>query len=116
MWYIKGVNDLEPAFRALSETHRRQILDLLLDHPRPVGELVECLQLSQPATSKHLRALRDVGLVRARIERQRRIYEICPEPLREIQHWLRPYRRLWSRSLDRLGHELEKLAEQENER
>lgn len=111
----RGVANLQPAFRALSETHRLQILGLLLDHPRPVGELVECLQLSQPATSKHLRALRDAGLVRARVERQRRVYEICPEPLRQIQHWLRPYRRLWSRSLDRLGHELEKLTIEETE-
>lgn len=81
-----------------------------------MGELVEYLRLSQPATSKHLRALRDAGLVRARIERQRRVYEICPEPLRQMQRWLRPYRRLWSRSLDRLGHELEKLAAEETER
>jgi len=110
------VAGLAPAFRALSEAHRLQIMGLLLDHPRAVGELVQCLRLSQPATSKHLRALRDAGLVRARIERQRRVYEICPEPLRQIQHWLRPYQCLWSRSLDRLGHELEKLAAEENER
>ena len=107
---------LEPAFRALSEHHRLKILGLLLEQPRPVGELVECLHLSQPATSKHLRALRDVGLVRARVERQQRIYEVCPEPLRAIQRWLRPYRRLWSRSLDRLAHELDVLAAREEER
>lgn len=106
--------ELEPALRALSEPHRRRILDLLLEHPRPVGELVERLRLSQPATSKHLRALRDVGLVRARVERQQRIYEVCPEPLREIQRWLRRYRRLWARSLDRLGNELEVLATKES--
>src|SRR5688500_11748677 len=88
---------------ALAEPKRRQILDLLAQRPRPVGELVELLGLSQPGTSKHLRLLRDAGLVRVRAEGQRRVYGLRPEPLRVLDEWLTPYRRLWSASLDKLG-------------
>jgi DNA-binding transcriptional ArsR family regulator len=95
------------SFAVLAEPTRREILDLLRDGERPVGDLVERLRLSQPAVSKHLRVLRDAGLVEVRPDAQRRLYRIRPEPLAEIDEWLAPYRRLWSRSLDRLERHLE---------
>jgi DNA-binding transcriptional ArsR family regulator len=95
------------SFAVLAEPTRRDILDLLRDGERPVGDLVEQLRLSQPAVSKHLRVLREAGLVEVRPDAQRRLYRIRPEPLAEIDEWLAPYRRLWSRSLDRLERHLE---------
>jgi DNA-binding transcriptional ArsR family regulator len=95
------------SFSALAEPVRRDILDLLREGERPVGDLVERLGLSQPAVSKHLRVLRDAALVEVRPDGQRRLYRIRAEPLSEIDEWLAPYRRLWTRSLDRLGRHLE---------
>jgi DNA-binding transcriptional ArsR family regulator len=100
------------AFDVLAEPHRRQILDLLRDRERPVGELVDALALTQPAVSKHLRVLRDAGLVEARVDAQRRLYRVRPEPLREIDAWLAPYRALWSSSLDALERELERMEDE----
>jgi DNA-binding transcriptional ArsR family regulator len=94
-------------FEVLAEPSRRRILDLLREQPRSVGELVEDLGLSQPGTSKHLRVLRDAGLVEARTDAQRRRYELRPEPLRELDAWLEPYRREWSARLDALEQHLE---------
>jgi DNA-binding transcriptional ArsR family regulator len=94
-------------FDVLAEPTRRRILDLLLERPRPVGELVAQLGLTQPGTSKHLRVLREAGLVRVRQDAQRRWYELRPEPLTEIDQWLAPYRRLWGDSLDRLERHLD---------
>jgi DNA-binding transcriptional ArsR family regulator len=94
-------------FDVLAEPTRRRILDLLLDRERPVGELVKKLDLSQPGVSKHLRVLREAGLVSVRSEAQHRIYEIRPEPLEEIAEWLEPYRRLWADRLDALERHLD---------
>jgi DNA-binding transcriptional ArsR family regulator len=94
-------------FDVLAEPTRRRILDLLRDGERSVGELVDRLTLSQPGVSKHLRVLRDAGLVQVRIEAQRRWYGLRPEPLTEIDAWLEPYRRLWARHLDALEQHLE---------
>jgi DNA-binding transcriptional ArsR family regulator len=96
-------------FSVLAEPTRRRMLDLLLDRPRPVGELAELLGLSQPGTSKHLRVLRDAGLVRVRQDAQRRWYELRPEPLTEIDAWLAPYRRFWSGRLDALERHLDAM-------
>ena len=82
-------------YEVLAEPTRRRILDLLLEGERPVGELVERLAVAQPNVSKHLRALSDAGLVRVRPDGQRRIYALRPEPLRELDAWLAPYRRAW---------------------
>jgi DNA-binding transcriptional ArsR family regulator len=95
------------SFAVLAEPTRREILDLLRDGERPVGELVDRLDLSQPAVSKHLRVLRDAGMVEVRPEAQRRLYRLRLEPLVEIDQWLAPYRRMWSRSLDHLDKHLE---------
>jgi DNA-binding transcriptional ArsR family regulator len=93
----------------LGEPRRRQILDLLGAHERPVGELVDALGLSQPTVSKHLRLLREAGLVEARGDAQRRLYRVRPEPLREIDAWLAPYRRMWACSLDDLERHLDDM-------
>jgi DNA-binding transcriptional ArsR family regulator len=92
---------------ALADPHRRAILELLLERSRPVGELVDELRLSQPGTSKHLRVLREAGLVRVRQDGQRRLYALEPRPMAELDAWLAPYRRLWSGSLDALGRHLD---------
>src|SRR5215213_8488953 len=102
------MSHVEPvSFAVLAEPSRRTILDVLRDGERPVGDLVRHLHLSQPAVSKHLRVLREAGLVEVRTDAQRRLYRLRAEPLAEIDEWLEPYRRLWSRSLDALGRHLE---------
>src|SRR6266705_1293893 len=98
-------------FDALAEPMRRRILDLLREQPRVVGELVELLGISQPGISKHLRVLREVGLVRARQDAQRRWYELRPEPLAEVDAWLEPYRKLWAGRLDALERHLNERKE-----
>ena len=95
-------------FEVLAEPRRRQILDLLRTGERPVGELVEELSLSQPAVSKHLKVLRDAGLVEVRQEAQRRWYRLRPAPLAEIDAWLEPYRDLWRSRLDALEAHLDR--------
>src|SRR5579871_4889774 len=102
-------------FEVLSEPNRRRILDMLLAAERPVGELVQATALTQPSVSKHLRVLRDAGLVDVRIDAQRRIYRLRPEPLRAIDDWLQPYRRLWGERLDALEQHLQTMAESDSE-
>jgi len=99
--------DVVAPFDVLAEPTRRRILDLLLERPRLVGDLTEQLGLSQPGTSKHLRVLREAGLVQVRPEAQRRWYELRPAPLREVDAWLAPYRRMWSDSFDALERHLD---------
>lgn len=94
-------------FEVLAEPNRRRILDLLCDAERSVGDLVDALSVSQPAVSKHLKVLRDAGLVEVRTDAQRRIYRIRTEPLRAMDAWLAPYRRLWESSLDDLERHLD---------
>jgi DNA-binding transcriptional ArsR family regulator len=96
------------ALQVLAEPRRLQILDLLRERERPVGELVDRLGVSQPAVSKHLRVLRDAGLVEARADAQRRLYRIRPEPLAELDEWLASYRELWTTHLDRLEDHLDR--------
>jgi DNA-binding transcriptional ArsR family regulator len=98
-------------FDVLAEPKRRQILDLLRADERAVNELVEALGLSQPAVSKHLRTLREAGLVTARTDGQRRLYRLRPEPLRELDGWLEPYRRLWDQRLDALEQHLDEMED-----
>jgi DNA-binding transcriptional ArsR family regulator len=94
-------------FEVLAEPTRRRILDLLREEERPVGELVGRLEISQPGVSKHLRVLRDAGLVEVRQDAQRRLYRVRAEPLVEIEAWLAPYRRLWAGTLDALERHLD---------
>jgi DNA-binding transcriptional ArsR family regulator len=102
------------AWAALAEPHRREMLMLLLEGPRPVGELVERLGLSQPGTSKHLRVLREAGLVRVSKEAQRRVYALEPAPLAELDAWLAPYRRTWKQSFDALERHLDRTSTKED--
>ncbi len=94
-------------FEVLAEPNRRRILELLRDRERSVGELVELVRLSQPGVSKHLRVLRQAGLVTVRIDAQRRWYRLRPEPLAEIDTWLEFYRQYWSERLDALEAHLD---------
>ena len=94
-------------FDVLSDGSRRQILDLLLERERSVSELVGSLGMSQPAVSKHLRVLRDAGLVNVRVDAQRRWYGLDPRPLAEVDAWLAPYRRYWADRLDDLERHLD---------
>ena len=98
-------------FEVLGEPRRREILDLLRGAERPVGELVDRLALTQPAVSKHLKVLREAGLVDVRQDAQRRWYRLRPEPLAEIDAWLAPYRQLWSDSLDALERRLDAMPD-----
>lgn len=98
-------------FDLVAEPTRRQILDLLREGERSVGELVQRLALSQPGVSKHLRVLRDAGLVRVRRDAQRRWYQLDARPLAEIDDWLEPYRRFWADRLDALEQHLDEQEE-----
>lgn len=98
-------------FEVLAEPNRRRIMDLLLEAERPVGDLVHATALSQSLVSKHLRVLREAGLVEARIDAQRRIYRLRSEPLRGVEEWLAPYRRLWASGLDALERHLETMSD-----
>jgi DNA-binding transcriptional ArsR family regulator len=94
-------------FNALADPARRRILELLRQRERPVNELVERLKLSQPGVSKHLRVLREAGLVRVRPDGQRRWYGLRAEPLAELDEWLAPYREFWGGRLDALERHLD---------
>jgi DNA-binding transcriptional ArsR family regulator len=102
-------------YDALAEPTRRRILDLLRERPRLVGELTEHLGISQPGTSKHLRVLREAGLVSVRQDAQRRWYELRPAPLAEIDAWLEPYRWMWDTRLDALGENLDAMPDDPEE-
>ncbi len=101
-------------FEVLAEPVRRRILDLLRERPRLVGELTAELGLSQPGTSKHLRVLREAGLVRVRAEAQRRWYELDPAPLAEVDAWLAPYRWMWADCFDALERHLDSDTEEKS--
>lgn len=96
-------------FDIVAEPNRRAILSLLAASERTVGEIERQLGLSQPAVSKHLRVLRDAGVVEATVDAQRRVYRVCPESLQEIEAWLAPFRRLWTIHLDALERHLDRM-------
>jgi DNA-binding transcriptional ArsR family regulator len=98
-------------FDVLAEPHRRHILDLLRQDDRAVGDLVSELGISQPGVSKHLRVLRDAGLVGVKVDAQRRVYRLQPEPLRQIDEWLAPYRAAWRDRLGALERHLDDMAD-----
>ena len=102
--------------QALAEPHRFQIVELLRDGPRPVGEMVDRLGLRQPQVSKHLRVLSDAGLVDVRVDAQRRIYALRPAPLQELELWIERYRRIWEGNFQRLDGVLEELKAKEKKR
>ena len=100
---------LESVFEIIAEPNRRAILSLLISSQRSVGEIEQHLHMSQPTVSKHLRVLRDAGFVESTVDAQRRLYRIKPEPLREVDAWLAPFRRLWSAHVDALEHYLDRM-------
>ena len=97
------------AFGIIAEPNRRAILSLLATSERSVGELEHELRMPQPSVSKHLRVLRDAGFVEARVEAQRRVYKIRPEPLKDVDAWLAPFRRFWSDHVDKLERHLDRM-------
>jgi len=104
--YIHAVNS---SFAVVAEPNRRAILGLLLSSERSVGEIERKLRLSQPAVSKHLRVLREAGFVESRVEAQQRVYRLRPEPLMELDEWLAPFRRFWSKRVDALEQYLDRM-------
>jgi DNA-binding transcriptional ArsR family regulator len=96
-------------FEVLAEPNRRRILELLGESERPAGDLVGSLNVSQPTVSRHLRVLREAGLVQVRADGQRRLYRVRSEPLKEMYEWLQPYRRLWETSLNKLERHLDEM-------
>lgn len=100
-------------FDALADSTRRRILDLLRGRERTVGELVDELGMSQPAVSRHLRLLRESGMVESQVDAQRRIYRLRPDSMRKLDAWLEPYRLLWSGRLDELEEHLGSMKEGE---
>jgi DNA-binding transcriptional ArsR family regulator len=101
---------MESAFTTIAEPNRRAILSLLLASERSVGEIEQKLRLSQPSVSKHLRVLKEAGFVESRTAAQRRLYRLRPEPLMELDTWLVPFRRFWSKHVDALERHLDTMA------
>lgn len=102
-------------FEVVAEPTRRRILDLLLVGECSVGELVSGLAVSQPAVSRHLRVLREAGLVSSRTDAQRRLYSVNAAPLAEIATWLEPYRRMWAGRLELLSAHLDSMPDESGE-
>ncbi len=102
-------------FDVITDPTRRRILDLLLQRPHSVGELVDMLDISQPGVSKQLKVLREMGLVHVQKEAQMRWYHLNPDPLKELDSWLEAYRRSWSDRHNRLDNYLQKIQAQEIE-
>ena len=100
---------MESAFAVIAEPNRRAILRMLSSSERSVGELIHQLRLPQPSVSKHLKVLREGGFVESRVEAQRRVYRLNPKPLQELDAWLAPFRRFWSKHVDALEQHLEKM-------
>ena len=103
------IQPMEASFAIIAEPNRRTILSLLASSERSVGE-IECrLRMPQTSVSKHLRVLREAGFVEARVEGQRRVYRLRPEPLMEVDAWLAPFRRFWSAHVDALERHLDRM-------
>jgi DNA-binding transcriptional ArsR family regulator len=102
---------MESTFGIIAEPNRRAILSLLAASDRSVSEIERKLRLPQPSVSKHLRVLRDAGFVEARVDAQRRVYRIRPQPLMELDAWLAPFRRFWSAHVDALERHLDHIEQ-----
>jgi len=100
---------LESVFEIIAEPNRRAILSLLVASERSVGEIERHLRMPQPTVSKHLRVLREAGFVEATVDAQRRLYRLKPEPLREVEAWLAPFRELWTAHVDALERYLDRM-------
>jgi DNA-binding transcriptional ArsR family regulator len=101
---------MESSFAIIAEPSRRAILSLLASSERSVGDIEERLRMPQPSISKHLRVLREAGFVESRVDAQRRVYRLKPEPLMEIDAWLEQFRRFWSFHIDALERHLDQVS------
>jgi len=101
---------VESVFDIIAEPNRRAILSLLASSPQSVGEIERQLRMSQPTVSKHLRVLREAGFVEAKVDAQRRLYQLKPGPLQEVDAWLAPFRQFWSAHIDALERYLDRIA------
>ena len=99
------------SFAIIAEPNRRTILSLLASSERSVGEIERRLGMPQTSVSKHLRVLREAGFVVARVEAQRRVYRLRPEPLMEVDTWLAPFRRFWTAHVDALERHLDRMEQ-----
>ena len=102
---------MESSFAIIAEPNRRAILSLLASQEQSVGEIERRLRMPQPSVSKHLRVLREAGFVESRVEAQRRVYQIRPEPLMEVDAWLAPFRRFWAAHVDALERHLDRMEQ-----
>jgi DNA-binding transcriptional ArsR family regulator len=102
---------MESVFEIIAEPNRRAILSLLVSSEQTVGDIERQLSMSQPTVSKHLRVLRDAGIVEATVDAQRRVYRLKPEPLQEVDEWLDQFRRFWSAHVDALERHLDRMDE-----
>jgi DNA-binding transcriptional ArsR family regulator len=109
IYALRYISEMEFSFATIAEPSRRAILTLLASSELSVGDIEEKLGLPQPSVSKHLRVLRDAGFVESRVDAQRRLYRIKPEPLMEIDAWLAPFRRFWSDHIDALERHLDQM-------
>lgn len=109
IFLYKYIYGMESAFAVIAEPNRRAILSLLAASEQSVSDIEAQLQLPQPSVSKHLRVLRDAGFVEARVDAQRRLYRIKPEPLKEIDAWLAPFRQFWLAHIDALERHLDQV-------
>jgi DNA-binding transcriptional ArsR family regulator len=100
------VRAMEAVLQAISDPHRRTLLHALESGPATVTELADLLPIARPGVSRHLRILREAGLVEVHQDAQRRIYELRPQPLAEVDEWLAPYRSLWLQRMDALHTEV----------
>src|SRR5881392_4349368 len=102
---------MESSFAIIAEPNRRTILSLLASSERSVGEIERRLRIPQTSVSKHLRVLREAGFVEARVEAQRRVYRLRPQPLMEVDAWLAPFRRFWTAHVDALERHLDRMEQ-----
>jgi DNA-binding transcriptional ArsR family regulator len=100
---------VESVFEIIAEPNRRAILSLLVSSQQSVGEIERQLGMPQPTVSKHLRVLREAGFVESRVDAQRRLYRLRPEPLQEVDDWLAPFRLFWSAHVDALERHLDRM-------
>jgi DNA-binding transcriptional ArsR family regulator len=113
IYFIRYIKSVESVFEIIAEPNRRAILNLLVSSEQSVGEIERQLRMPQPAVSKHLRVLREAGFVESTVDAQRRLYRLKPEPLREIDAWLAPFRRFWSAHVDALERHLDRIDQPE---
>src|SRR6202012_3981964 len=106
---MEYTKNMESVCEFIPEPNRRAILGLLVSSQQSVGDIERQLRMTQPTVSKHLRVLRDAGVVEATVDAQRRLYRLKPEPLQEIDAWLAPFRRFWSARVDALERHLDRI-------